>query len=663
MRSVPFLFFALAMGLTCIIHAHTIKHIIVVMEENRSFDHLLGWRPGVDGLKKTDCNEIKVGDPTKGKFCATKNASNIQKCDPDHSLGPTTLKIFGPLAVAAGNLTDPTMIGFVDFENSRGETKEKNHYCEVMEMFTVDHLPVMNAMADHFLLFDKFFASVPGPTWPNRLFVLSGTSGGLTETSNPWFQGVTGQLYPLRTIYDQVKDAGLTWKNYVNDTPWELFLESVAHHPENVVLMDEFYKDAREGTLPNFAFVNPRAGINFTYGFGSNDQHPDHDVALGEAFYKDIYEALRASPSWNDTLLILTYDEHGGFYDHVPTELNIPPPDDYPSWPDDFKFDRGGIRIPTLLLSPWIPKGVVEGRPPSQAKPQTNSQYELTSIMATVRKILNISEGPLTNRDAWAATFDHLLSEPTPRTDCPMHLPDPMPPTIKYLETEAKLPLNGLQTHIAEVHGHLSGEPLPSHVDKQGQISEWLQSKFQSHKHKVSTWKQHRVSTVQDSDYVIRCEPYIGMRPKFIGSNWSIPKDPSLPYRSIHLKIKNPDNASAVPIEYCMQAMDKDTSVGISRCYDTDPLKNKDRRQLWVITPDATLRPVTNTSLCATNYCTTESPSTTLSTKVTLEPCTGALNQRYGYQGPAAGNMGWYDGGMLSQGDAIYALVAVHKEF
>ncbi len=115
------------------------------------------------------------------------------------------------------------------------------------------------------------------------------------------------------------------------------------------------------GNLPSFAWINPRSGINVTSMEGSNDHHPDHDLALGEAFYKDIYEALRNSPQWNETVFIITYDEHGGYYDHVPTPLNVPPPGDViKSYPDEgVLFDRLGIRIPTLIISPWVSKGWV----------------------------------------------------------------------------------------------------------------------------------------------------------------------------------------------------------------------------------------------------------------------------------------------------------------
>jgi phospholipase C len=114
-------------------------------------------------------------------------------------------------------------------------------------------------------------------------------------------------LFPQRTIFDQMESAGLAWRNYYNDTPWELFLESLAHAPDGrVASMEEFWADARRGSLPAFAWLNPRSGINASTGVGSNDQHPTHDVAAGERFYKDVYEALRASPQWNETLFIIT---------------------------------------------------------------------------------------------------------------------------------------------------------------------------------------------------------------------------------------------------------------------------------------------------------------------------------------------------------------------
>jgi len=317
--------------------------------------------------------------------------------------------------------------------------------------------------------------------------VLSATAAGATETGT-WYHDTTGKLFPQKTIFDQLTAEGFTWRNYFNDTPWELFLESIATHPQNLKNMDQFYHDARTGNLPSFAWINPRAGVNVTLKQGSNDQHPDHDIALGEAYYKDIYEALRASPQWNETLYIVTYDEHGGYYDHVPTPLNVPPPGDgETSYPDKgMLFDRLGVRIPTVLVSPWIPKGLVVSNPPEAQKPASNSEYSLTSIMATTRKLLGMQSGPLTKRDEWSATFEQVLSLSEPRADCPLHMPA-APPPAQHLspEIEARLPVNDLQKHIMTVTAHLAGVEYPSHVQLQGDMSEWANQHFLKHAARV----------------------------------------------------------------------------------------------------------------------------------------------------------------------------------
>ena len=126
-----------------------------------------------------------------------------------------------------------------------------------------------------------------------------------------------------------------------------------------------------------------------TSGKGASDQHPDHDVRLGEALLKEVYEALRAGPLWNKTAFVVTYDEHGGFFDHVPPpHTGVPAPDDSTSYPDrGFKWNRLGVRVPTLLISPWVAKGARIGAPRASERPTPTSEFELTSIISTVRKV------------------------------------------------------------------------------------------------------------------------------------------------------------------------------------------------------------------------------------------------------------------------------------
>eukprot|EP00759_Apiculatamorpha_spiralis_P047080 PhF_6_TR42989/c0_g2_i2/m.65567 len=120
------------------------------------------------------------------------------------------------------------------------------------------------------------------------MFFLAASAGG-SDATGPWFNNTFGKLFPQQTFLDQVAEGGGTWKNYYNDTPWEGFMESIAYNPDNVVHLDQFFEDAATGNLPTVAWINPRLGVNLSLGLGSNDQHPDHDIALGEAYIKDIY--------------------------------------------------------------------------------------------------------------------------------------------------------------------------------------------------------------------------------------------------------------------------------------------------------------------------------------------------------------------------------------
>ena len=428
-----------------------IRHVVVLMEENRSFDHLFGFSSlKVNKLKGDESNPISLADPTKGAFSVKKGSKFIGPCDPCHGLTCTTSK-----------LDKGAMDGFVAYENSQGHGADEE-YCGVMEMFdTDDQLPVISFLAREYAIMDNFFASVPGPTWPNRLFALTGTSAGATETGT-WFNNTKGRLYPQRTIFDSLEESSLSWKTYYHDLPWNLILESVVKGYKNLWNMETFFQDAAAGNLPSFSWINPRLGPNMTTLEGSNDQHPDHDMRLGERLMKDVYEALRASPAWNETLFIITYDEHGGFYDHVsPPSTDIPSPGDgIPSYPEEFSFDRLGIRIPTILVSPWIERNTIISAPSDAQKPFPNSEFELTSIPATVRKMFGLQSSCLTARSCWAATFeDELLKRQTPRSDCPMTAPD-APSKFMSSDEVSRMKttgINDLQADYLELAASLRG--------------------------------------------------------------------------------------------------------------------------------------------------------------------------------------------------------------
>jgi phospholipase C len=282
---------------------------------------------------------------------------------------------------------------------------------------------------------------------------------------------------PQRTIYDQLYDNQIDYRIFASDFSTVLFFARMRalHQLDKYRLMEDFYKHAHDGTLPPFSMVEPRY---FTLpGIPANDMHPSHSVAEGEAFVRDIYNALRSSPTWNETALVITYDEHGGFYDHVPPpEAGVPNPDGInstdPAIP--FAFDRLGVRVPTIVVSPWVARGRLVGEP-------RESHFDHTSLAATLRKMWKLSGGPLTRRDAWAATFEGIFEEldaARPDSDCPGALAAPeIPRAMLEIETwrDGSLPLNDLQEGMLEFTAMLVGDKTP------GDMSKWTEGKAASY--------------------------------------------------------------------------------------------------------------------------------------------------------------------------------------
>eukprot|EP00940_MAST-03C_sp_MAST-3C-sp2_P001310 g1310.t1 len=417
-----------------------IKHVVVLMLENRAFDHMFGFSSlPVDGLTGREFNRVNTSDPNSTQVFVEANSPYVGTCDPCHGVPCTTEKIFGN---ADPQHDRPTMDGFAEYQHNEAD----KDYCGVMNMFTEDKLPIISTLAREYAIFDRFFASVPGPTFPNRLFCLSGTSAGLTDTSV--FQNGSLKLFSQRTIFDQFADANLDWRLYFHDFPWEIILDRLLL-PKNLVrlkMMAKFHEDAKRGTLPAFSWINPRLFIDVLSGEGSNDQHPDHDVRLGEKLIKDVYEC-----------------------DSVPA-----PGDNIPSYPDDFDFTRGGIRIPTLLVSPWIRRNTVISDPTPAQKPSNDSVFELTSIPATMKKMFGL-DAHLSNRSAWAATFESFIEDlAEPRTDCIEKLPDvPAALTEEAAAWEADRPLNDLQQDYVRVLSHVQGESA-QHITHQRHGGEWV---------------------------------------------------------------------------------------------------------------------------------------------------------------------------------------------
>ena len=674
------------LALLCATSGAKVKNVVVLMLENRPFDHIFGWAGEslkVNGLKGDEYNYVQLSNTSSEKVFVNGKCPFINDCDPGHGTTATTFKIFGGSNTANNG-------GFVSYEAT---SKDKN-YCDVMSGFTPDRLPIINTLAAEFAVMDRFFASHPGPTWPNRMYTLSGTSAGSTETS-VWYHNRVGQLFPQQTIFDQIEVAGLTWRNYYNDTPWELFMTKIAHSPENLKPMDSFYQDAAQGTLPSFSWINPRSGINVTTGVGSNDQHPDHDMNAGEQFIKDIYESLRISPQWNETLFIVTYDEHGGFYDHViPPMVDIPEPgDNEPSYPEiNFKFNRLGLRIPTLLISPWIPKGTVISEPPAAAKPTPSSEFDLTSIIASARLLLGMPNTPLTKRDAWSARFDYVLdSLKAPRDDCLVHLPSANEPEIPIIP-EHQLPLNPLQVDIAHVHAIVANIPIAEY-STQGEHSEWVQDAFSAHLDRTEHWRSSKQSMYTNNGIVGQQQSASQYRtvaqtcPLFRSvkdeSNWNVnglkyggnPKyaqQSQEPFVTISTKTlqvnvsrsKESKELSLLSVPLCLDANNgmEGALIHSTPCYPSeDPSHNRDQFQHFIMPGDGTIRYYdrkikhTKDMLCVTNA-NPDMNNNDDSLNVYLRKCTSTVMQSWAYHGWAAGEGG---DGRIEYGDIANCLGVV----
>lgn len=196
---------------------------------------------------------------------------------------------------------------------------------------------------------------------------------------------------------------------------------------------------------------------------GASDEHPPHDVVLGEYLIANVYEALRKSPLWEKTLFIVTFDEHGGFFDHVPTPiLNVPNPDGKVSRDPEFAFERLGVRIPMIMASPWITAGTVVNEPnEQQVSGEIGSRWEHSSISSSLKHLFNLPNF-LTRRDAWAAHFDStIVTESVPRTDCPLELPIPGTSEQKAKKKiELTNPLTDELLKHYEETGNISTAPL-----------------------------------------------------------------------------------------------------------------------------------------------------------------------------------------------------------
>ncbi|KAJ9179816.1 hypothetical protein P3X46_008136 [Hevea brasiliensis] len=433
---------------------YPIKTVVVLVQENRSFDHMLGWlktlNPEIDGVTGSESNPISTSDSNSSLIFYGDNAVYVDP-DPGHSIEAIYEQVFGvewtEAALTSENTLTPKMNGFAQ----NAERIKQGMAKTVMNGFKPEALPVYKELAMNFAICDRWFASIPSLTQPNRLYVHSATSHGATSNDTK----LLAEGYPQKTIFESIDESGFTFGIYYQHPPSTLFYRNLRKlkYLKNFHQFDlHFKKHCEEGKLPNYVVIEPR--YFDLLNIPANDDHPSHNVSEGQKFGKEVYEALRASPQWNEMLFIIIYDENGGYFDHVPTPVTgVPSPDDIvgPA-PYFFKFDRLGVRVPAFLISPWIEPGTVLHEP---SGPEPTSQYEHSSIAATVKKLFNLKEF-LTKRDAWAGTFEGVLTRTSPRTDCPVTLPEPV--RLREFNANEEANLSEFQEELVQMAAVLNGD-------------------------------------------------------------------------------------------------------------------------------------------------------------------------------------------------------------
>jgi phospholipase C len=386
-----------------------LKHIVVLMMENRSFDHMLGfaatpdWK--IDGLDGTEFNLDSTGE--RATVSNDADYSGDLKEDPGHHVFDTLTQLYGDPHTSVRE--DPTMEGFV--LSYEGKMHSPNAAHSIMNCFSPTKLPVLTNLAQQFCVCDRWFSSVPGPTFPNRAFAHAATSLGRVDMSPDW-----RKLTP--TIYERLAENNVDAMIYYHDSTMAMTFDGLARGKEGFFgSFDDFLAACDDDDLPRYSYVEPRFANTAVGGghpaFAASDQHPDHNVFEGEALIQIVFNAIWKKASVrNSTLLVVVYDEHGGLFDHVKPPTTVNP--DGLKWANDgismdpsFDFTRLGVRVPAVLISPYIPPGTID-----------HTVYDHASIIATARKLLipNVANSFLTQRDHFANTFEGNLTLTKSRT-------------------------------------------------------------------------------------------------------------------------------------------------------------------------------------------------------------------------------------------------------
>ncbi|KAH8647777.1 phospholipase, PLC-D [Xylariales sp. PMI_506] len=406
-----------------------IKHVVYLMLENHSFDNIAGYwdfNPDIDNLRNIDfCNNYTnsnwtiYGEPLL--ICAAPYESEVPFTDPDHNFGGTNYQLYQNWNPT--NNDTATMGGFIERQSDKysappGET------AFVIQAYDAKKSHTLAYLAENFAFFDSYHAEHPGPTNPNRQFATSGSACGMVD--NTYQDAEIYSTYaPANcslSIFEALDQKNISWKNYYETVITDAFMYEYVQNnaKDKLAHASAFYEDIANGTLPAFSYYNPEC-------CSVDSMHPTSSMAGAEQLVKHLYDAVRNSQYWDETLIIINFDEHGGFADHVPPPVDIPAPEDGITFDGvsdghnvTYDYTRLGVRVPAFLISPWIPANLLIHDQGTMY--ESNSAYTHTSMLHFLQNLWDLPT--LNNRVQWAKTFEFAFSD-TKRDDTPTNLPIP----------------------------------------------------------------------------------------------------------------------------------------------------------------------------------------------------------------------------------------------
>ena len=480
-----------------------IKTIVYLMFENRALDNLLGWLyatgtpknmvppypegPRYDGLRENTYQlPLKPHDWSPVSWYPIKkgvgqDGTTTPNLDPNEGYPNVLNQIFGnaenTVTTEPPDGTTPAMQGFLQDFDSDFDTWDET--LQITETYTPSDCPILNALAQIYSVSDRWYCSMPTQTNPNRAFSLCGTSLGRLVNAN-----LAIEQFLTPTIWNVLAQKNVSMGIYYHDIWYQKqcytqytfpYMNQVSPNLLSIFHIDDpsngFYARAKAGTLPAFTYIEPKWGYGISYDtcVQGNDYHPPTDITPGETLLYNVYKALRSNAAaWKNTLLIVTFDEHGGTYDHHSPVWGAVNPGDSGSLNSPFNFHLYGVRVPTLLISPYIPMSTVFRAPFT-----SNYPYDHTSILATLLRWqgINPATAGLYNRVAVAPTFEGVLWDQIVNPGAELQDPSPRlkpaPPATqmlegipaaykKYIALRAKS-LADIQRMAADYRAHVKG--------------------------------------------------------------------------------------------------------------------------------------------------------------------------------------------------------------